>query len=376
MNNGFSETPASYLNELQRIEREQELAKLRTLSLEFAGVLDFFPKLREELDAFYEAKGIAFDGLTNRLRPIIKQAADIQFEIEHLSADLRDASEMKMFEQQVKQTMNLGSIQRVAAQFKATYQGVCEDRNVQIKAAIPEMVSLPSGIFTMGCVSGWLGFGNRDCIDGDVFESEKPAHKVSISSFLIGKYPVTFAQFDIFCDLTGFAKPSDSGWGRGLRPVINVSWDDVQHYLNWLIQVTGQRYRLPSEAEWEYSARGGDYLSAFPWGMKAKPRYANYNYGLNAVRATTPVGQFPANGFGLYDMHGNVEEWCQDTAHDNYHGAPSTNTAWVDENSTSRVVRGGSWNSYDELCRSADRKAFFSSYKGNFIGFRLVLDQV
>ena len=132
MSNDIFNDPNAYLSELQRIEREQELAKLRTLSLEFAGVLDFFPKLREELDAFYEAKGIAFDGLTNRLRPIIKQAADIQFEIEHLSADLRDASEMKMFEQQVKQTMNLGSIQRVAAQFKATYQGVCEDRNVQI----------------------------------------------------------------------------------------------------------------------------------------------------------------------------------------------------------------------------------------------------
>ena len=123
MNNDFTNDPKAYLRELQRIEREQELAKLRTLSLEFAGVLNYFPKLREELEAFHQTDGIAFDGLADRLRSNLKQAADLQFELEHLSPELRNTTEVQAFVRQVFTTMNLQLVERFAAQF----QGVCHD---------------------------------------------------------------------------------------------------------------------------------------------------------------------------------------------------------------------------------------------------------
>lgn len=202
-----------------------------------------------------------------------------------------------------------------------------------LKRAIPsEMIAIPAGTFTMGNVKG------RDDVEGGGFSFEEPAHKVKVESFLIGKYPVTFAEFDAYCELSGFSQPNDSGWGRGSRPVINVSWNDIQQYIDWLKEVTGQQWRLPSEAEWEYAARGGNDKTAYPWGQKAEAPYANYG---NSVGRTTPVGEYPPNGFGLYDMHGNVWEWCQDGWHDDYQGAPDTGIVWA--GGGSRVYRGGSW---------------------------------
>ncbi len=428
MNNDFTNDPKAYLRELQRIEREQELAKLRTLSLEFAGVLNYFPKLREELEAFHQTDGIAFDGLADRLRSNLKQAADLQFELEHLSPELRNTTEVQAFVRQVFTTMNLQLVERFAAQRKgithdaqrrldaerrareqaeaarlAQEQREREERQkvereqaeaarqkadaerrareqaeaarrkleASIRAATPEMVVIPAGSFIMGCVSGnWLGQGNRDKVEGGGFAAEKPAHQVTVARFAMGKYLVTFAQFDAFCEATGFKKPADAGWGRGDRPVINVSWHDAQTYIKWLCEVTGKAFRLPSEAEWEYAARGGDDQHAYPWGQTADASRANFG---SSVGKTTPVGQYPANGFGLHDMHGNVWEWCQDTWHDNYQGAPTTGAVWAGGDTSRRVLRGGTWFLDPLGLRSAYRYSDAPDFRFFNIGFRLVV---
>ena len=408
MSHDFTNDPAAYLQELQRIEREQELAKLRTLCLEFASVLNAFPQLREELDAFHRTNGIAFDGLADRLRPTLKQAADLQFDLEQLPTASRQSPEVQGFLQQTRRSMGLQSVERFAQQYKgvlqdlqrrlATEQRAREQREAErlaaeqaaakqralqakIKAAIPEMVVIPAGTFTMGCVEevwekGWFGQkkrlvqANRDEVDGGGSDDEKPAHSVTLASFAMSKYPVTFAQFDAFCEVTGRKKPADEGWGRDNRPVIHVSWHDAQDYAQWLSSVTGKAFCLPSEAQWEYAARGGDNQHAYPWGQQADSRHANYG---ESVGKTTAVGAYPANGFGLHDMHGNVFEWCQDTYHEDYQGAPTDGSAWESGDSPYRVLRGGSWNFLPAGSRSAFRLYGMSVLRNNIIGFRLVV---
>ena len=414
MNNDFTNDPKAYLRELQRIEREQELAKLRTLSLEFAGVLNYFPKLREELEAFHQTDGIAFDGLADRLRSNLKQAADLQFELEHLSPELRNTTEVQAFVRQVFTTMNLQLVERFAAQRKgithdaqrrldaerekaeAARQKADAERREREKVE-PEIVVIPAGSFIMGCIEeewetvyetvteevGWLfkkqvtkqvakrqlRRAGRDNVEGGGYDWEKPAHQVTVARFAMGKYPVTFAQFDAFCEATGFKKPADAGWGRGDRPVINVSWHDAQTYIQWLCEVTGKAFRLPSEAEWEYAARGGDDQHAYPWGQTADASRANFG---SSVGKTTPVGQYPANGFGLYDMHGNVWEWCQDTW-DSYDNTPTDGRAGTSGDASRRVLRGGSWYDLPYRLRSAYRYDFTPDSRGLDFGFRLVV---
>jgi formylglycine-generating enzyme required for sulfatase activity len=168
----------------------------------------------------------------------------------------------------------------------------------------PEMVWIPAGSFRMGDLQGG---GSSD---------EKPIHRVSVSRFAIGKYEVTFAEYDKFAQATGRKKPYDEGWGRGNRPVINVSWYDATAYAEWLSKQTGQQYRLPTEAEWEYAARAGT-TTKYWWGNTASHEYANYGAeswgplakGKDRWEYTAPVGSFAANPFGIYDTVGNVWEW-------------------------------------------------------------------
>ena len=427
MTDNFTSNPAAYLSELQRIEREQELAKLRTLRLEFAGVLDFFPKLREELTAFDNTNGIAFDDLSVRLRSTLQQAVDLQFDMMDLPAELRDAPEMQAFVQQVKQAMGLQFVGRCTVQFN----GICQDiqtrfsqkaeverkarekidaerkareraekerreRDAKIQAAIPEMVVIPAGNFIMGCIEDeWIDkkgfFGtkrkqvsvNRDKIvdqpDWPYYPQEMPIRRVQVDKFLLGKYLVTFAQFDIFCKEIGkrFDGANHHRWDSKQEceryPVLANCYE-AEQYIAWLNEVTGKAYRLPSEAEWEYAARGGRYDSAYPWGMKAGYAYANYG---KAIHGPTPVGKYPANGFGLYDMHGNVREWCQDRYRPGYQGAPSTGIVWAGgEASHERVLRGGSWADDERGIRSASRWSGDPRHRDtNFCdGFRIALD--
>jgi formylglycine-generating enzyme required for sulfatase activity len=189
-----------------------------------------------------------------------------------------------------------------------------------------------------------------------------------MTTFVIGKYEVTFEEWDA-CVADGGCtrKPDDQGWGRGRRPVINVSWEDAQAYIAWLKKQTGKPYRLPSEAEWEYAARAGT-TTRYRWGDAIPPE--NANYGGN-VGQTTEVGRYPANVWGLHDTSGNVWEWVEDRYHGSYDGAPRDGSAWFTGTESARVVRGGSWISEPRGLRSADRNRYEPGNRFDYLGFRV-----
>ncbi len=222
----------------------------------------------------------------------------------------------------------------------------------------PEVVILPPGEFRMGSKEG---------------SAEQPVHRVRIDYALaMGRFPVTFADYDRFCEATGFAKPSDNGWGRGDRPVINVNWHEANEYLDWLAIQTGRDYRLPSEAEWEYACRAGT-NTRFPFGDTESllRRYAWFSG--NAQGQTQPVGTKGANPWGLHDMLGNVWEWCSDHWHGDYKGAPEDGTSWeLGGESDKRVLRGGSWCRLPIDCRPARRSWFLPGYRSDHHGFRVL----
>jgi formylglycine-generating enzyme required for sulfatase activity len=224
----------------------------------------------------------------------------------------------------------------------------------------PEMVVVPAGEFTMGSLEGREHGHKR----------ETPQHKVTIAHpFAVSRFEVTFKQWDACAAARGCKnRPSDSGWGRGTRPVINVGWDDAKEYVAWLSNSTHKPYRLLSEAEWEYAARAGTTTNFSFESDKALGEHAWYDD--NSKKMTHPVGQKKPNSFGLYDMHGNVWEWVEDSWHDSYEGAPSDGTAWRQQGDPSLgVLRGGSWSSSGYFLRSANR--FQSTGEEDEIGFRV-----
>ena len=238
-------------------------------------------------------------------------------------------------------------------------------------AECPEVVVVPSGSFKMGSRSAEIGRSGN----------EGPVHRVTVGkAFAVGVYEVTFTEWDA-CRRDGGCvdKPGDRGWGRGKRPVINVSWTDAREYVAWLSSKTGKRYRLLSESEWEYVARAGT-TTPFHYGSTVSTEQANYdgNYTYGSGRKgryrkrTVPAGSFPANAFGLHDVHGNVQEWVEDCWHGNYNGAPTEGSAWTSGGDCSRrVLRGGSWYYGPQNLRSADRSWDSSGDRGSFAGFRV-----
>ncbi len=234
----------------------------------------------------------------------------------------------------------------------------------------PEMVVIPGGRFLMGSPQSEVV---RD-------DNEVPQHNVQIQSFALGKTEVTFDAYDRFAQVTRRKVPNDNGWGRGKRPVINVSWWDALAYAEWLSEQTGKDYRLPTEAEWEYAARSGS-TTRYPWGDEASHEKANYGTdhccsgfveGADQWLKTAPVESFPVNAFELHDMHGNVWEWAEDCWHDNYQGAPANGSAWQDGGDCSgRVLRGGSWDNFPRYLRSAYRNRNTSNATNFNLGFRL-----
>jgi len=267
-------------------------------------------------------------------------------------------------------------------------------------AAVPKgMVLVEKGSFTMGDTLG----------DGD--DDEKPTHKVTFSyDFYIGKYEVTFDEYDAFCEATGSSKPSGSGGGRGNRPLINVSWNDAIAYCNWLSEKEGipkaydaegnlldkdgrittdpskvVGYRLPTEAEWEYAARGGNNSRGYKYSgsdnvndvawywQNSGDKYLTGDWDANAIVKnncrTQEVGKKVPNELGLYDMSGNVYEWCSD-----WYGDYSRSTQTNPYNSTAgsgRVIRGGSWGDYATNTRVAYRYDYSPTGTHNNIGFRI-----
>jgi formylglycine-generating enzyme required for sulfatase activity len=226
----------------------------------------------------------------------------------------------------------------------------------------PEMIVVPAGNFTMGSP------------DTDRSKDEGPQHGVTIARpFAVSKFELTFAEWDA-CVAHGDCVPhvSDSGWGRGRQPVINVSWDDAQSYVAWLSRITGKEYRLLSEAEYEYAARAGT-QTVYPWGDDIGTENANCN-GCGSQwdhKQTAPVGSFAANGFGLYDMVGNVWEWTEDCYHNSYNGAPVDGTAWTGDDCNNRDLRGGSWLNEPEDLRAALRLGLNFGIRLNNLGVRV-----
>ena len=231
-----------------------------------------------------------------------------------------------------------------------------------------EMVYLPGGKFMMG--------SSED-------DSEKPQHEVTVPSFALGKYPVTQAQWKAIASREDLKvkrdlKPHPSRFKGDNLPVEQVSWEDAEEFCQRLSKQTGKEYRLPSEAEWEYACRAGT-TTPYHFGETITDKLANYRASETYANEpkgeyrekTTSVGQFPPNAFGLYDMHGNVWEWCEDDWHENYEGAPKDGSAWLSKISSTRVVRGGSWSDGPGDCRSADRYGDFPVNSYDLGGFRV-----
>jgi formylglycine-generating enzyme required for sulfatase activity len=237
----------------------------------------------------------------------------------------------------------------------------------------PEMVVVPSGSFTMGSLS----------TEQDRRDNEEPRHQVTFArQFAVGRFAVTFDEWDSCvadggCD--GYL-PDDKSWGRGRRPVINVSWDDTKAYVAWLTRKTGKTYRLLSEAEREYVTRAGT-TTPFWWGSSISTKQTNYNGGFvynngsegEFRQRTMPVELFQPNPWGLYQVHGNVWDWTEDCWNDSYRGAPTDGSARTgcDDILRVRVLRGGSWNNQPHLLRAASRSYRTSVFRSNSYGFRL-----
>lgn len=229
----------------------------------------------------------------------------------------------------------------------------------------PDMVVIPAGSYTMG----------------DKNESTTtPTRKIQFKyPFAISKYEITFADFQHFATATNTPVPSDKGWGKGSRPVINISWDQAQNYVDWLKESTGQNYRLPTEAEWEYIARAGT-TSLYWWPENQAKNKANCRRGCNSKYSglfsarTAPVGTYQPNAFGVYDTAGNVAEWVADCYQNHYLGAPSDGSAVYTDNCSSRVVRGGSMRSTSKQLYNYLRTEMKESSIQENIGIRVVVD--
>jgi formylglycine-generating enzyme required for sulfatase activity len=226
------------------------------------------------------------------------------------------------------------------------------------------MIVVPAGSFTMGSPASEPGGSSN----------EGPQHTVTFApQFAVGQFEVIFDEWDA-CVADGGCngyRPSDQGWGRGRRPVINGSWDDAQAYVVWLSNKTGKTYRLLTEAEYEYATRAGT-QTRYPWGNDIGTNNANCRgCGSQWDEQTAPVGSFPPNGFGLSDMVGNVWAWTEDCYHDSYSGAPADGSAWTAGDCSRRVVRGGSWGDLPVVLRSATRFRFTSDSRNLILGFRV-----
>ncbi|MDH5669046.1 MAG: SUMF1/EgtB/PvdO family nonheme iron enzyme [Nitrospira sp.] len=235
----------------------------------------------------------------------------------------------------------------------------------------PDMVLIGGGTFHQGDSEG----ADESCQRGESWR--RPVHAVTLQSFELGKYEVTFDEYDRFAIATGRRLPEDEGWGRGRRPVIDVSWKEAQAYTEWLSKQTGKPYRLSSESEWEYAARSGAKQEAWA-GTSQESQLGQYAvFDGNSGERTAEVGSKQSNSLGLYDLSGNVWEWVEDCEHATYEGAPENGSAWLEPKGSKcvrHVVRGGSWGYKSESLRVSDRGRGVVDLRNARVGFRLAKD--
>jgi eukaryotic-like serine/threonine-protein kinase len=264
------------------------------------------------------------------------------------------------------EVVSLNEHGRVTESFisQARFFSVELDRGVEL-----EMVEVPGGSFMMGAPEDEIG--RR--------ENERPQHQVSVPTFFMGKFPISQEQW--LAVMPSLPDCRDEFREHSL-PVVNVWWEKALEFCANLAQLTGLPFRLPSEAEWEYACRAGT-TTPFHWGQTITPEVANFDgtrpYGEGPEgefrKRLTPAGSFrKANGFGLYDMHGNVWEWCADVWHDDYQGAPADEEAWISGGDQGyRVQRGGSWRDSAVLCRTAHRVGDIAHNSEHIVGLRVCL---
>ncbi|MES9902557.1 MAG: SUMF1/EgtB/PvdO family nonheme iron enzyme, partial [Sedimenticola sp.] len=245
---------------------------------------------------------------------------------------------------------------------------VYHTRELPLGIVYEDWALIHGGGFQMGAPDAEVG---RFCCERQ--------HQVELNSFELLKTPVTFTMYDAYCDVHDIIKPKDEGWGRDSRPVINISYWDALGYCSWLRKVTGWQIRLATEAEWEYACRAGT-ETPFSTGDNITSDQANfdgtiiYGWGSRGIKRgkTTPVGEFDPNPWGLYDMHGNVWEWCSSEYEDDYKGLELLSACRAVDNYNPRVVRGGSWYNVPGSLRSASRNKLAPDLHFLKVGFRIV----
>jgi formylglycine-generating enzyme required for sulfatase activity len=315
---------------------EAKAAKANDPVRAFSALQEFLKNTPRDGRAYSEALAIF---------PEYERAA--QAEQAKLADEQRVAKEAKEHERQVE---------------AATQKDAALQRLPQIVAEIQDsMHTIPAGSFRMGDPSG------------KGYPQELPVHPVHLKAFKVAAFDVTFDQYDVFALVTGRSLPGDEKWGRGRRPVINVTWNDAKAFIAWLSQQAGTNYRLPTEAEWEYAARAGT-STAYYWGNSFDESHVAKYWG-DAVGSRAP------NAFGLYDMLGNVEQWTQDCRHpvypesESYAGAPSDGSEWGGGDCSRRMRRGGAWGQNPTFLRVSYRESWEPTYRSAFLGFRLAQDR-
>jgi len=351
------------------IQQKQFQSAIPTLLTIKQGYLDLLANL-DEANTIYPAQGKALS----------KQRDWMDFKQKYEVGSLKIENGAKGLLLQAETERDTGQLILAHSSFQKTsdaYQGLLDSpeareaivafRRKQIIASVKkEMIKIPTGYFRMGDLTN----------EGDI--NEQPVHEVRIKSFALKKTEVTFEQYDIFVDSTNRPRPDDGSWGRGDRPVINVSWYDAVAYAEWLSEQTGDKFRLPTEAEWEYAARA-ERETKYSWGDKPSALEANGNevYDWPAdgyIKKTAPVASFNPNDFGLNDMIGNVQEWTQDCWKFTYQLASPQGKAMNKGDCSKRVRRGGSWVDAPTMLRTSKRYWSTANVKSSIGGFRLAQD--
>ncbi|MBB3219417.1 SUMF1/EgtB/PvdO family nonheme iron enzyme [Pseudoduganella umbonata] len=370
----------------EQARRAEELQREKQRRLEAdAAAQARKEQLRQQLLARREAdaaKARAIEEEKQRKAALLRAQAAYKAEQERARRD-----------QAARNAAELAALMPTAASPVADASGVLRDRFLDGSAVGPDLVLIPTGRFQMGGTEHEHVVARKAGSQPSWLARELPTRWVAIErSFALGRYPVTVGEWRRFVRATAWESKLGIDWTRpgfeqdDWHPVVNVSWHDAQQYVRWLSMMTGALYRLPSEAEWEYACRAGS-RTAFACGDEIGTEYANYDghftYG-NGVRGefrggTSKVGSFQPNGWGLYDMHGNVWEWTQDAAHDDYNGAPCDGSAWEDTGEGGgsggdpdrRMVRGGAWLYPPRYVRSAARNGFSALLSNDVVGFRV-----